>query len=43
MSLVTDLLILDEPFSGLDLVFREDLTRGVLELTGETRQTIFLS
>jgi len=37
------LLILDEPFSGLDPVVRDDLIRGVLELTGEARWTIFLS
>ena len=28
------LLILDEPFSGLDPVVRDDLVRGVLELAG---------
>ncbi|RPI28684.1 MAG: ABC transporter ATP-binding protein [Acidobacteria bacterium] len=37
------LLILDEPFSGLDPVVRDDLIRGVLELAGYARWTIFLS
>jgi ABC-2 type transport system ATP-binding protein len=37
------LLVLDEPFSGLDPVVREDLTRGVLELTGDRQWTIFIS
>jgi ABC-2 type transport system ATP-binding protein len=35
------LLVLDEPFSGLDPVVREDLIEGVLESAGET--TIFVS
>jgi ABC-2 type transport system ATP-binding protein len=30
------LLVLDEPFSGLDPVIREDLVEGVLESAGET-------
>ncbi len=34
-------LVLDEPFSGLDPVIREDLIEGVLESAGET--TIFIS
>jgi ABC-2 type transport system ATP-binding protein len=29
------LLVLDEPFSGLDPVVRDDLVRGVLERAGE--------
>ena len=35
------LLVLDEPFSGLDPVVREDLIEGVLDSAGET--TIFIS
>jgi ABC-2 type transport system ATP-binding protein len=35
------LLVLDEPFSGLDLVMREDLIAGIIESAGET--TVFLS
>jgi len=35
------LLVLDEPFSGLDPLVREDLIEGILESAGET--TIFIS
>jgi len=35
------LLVLDEPFSGLDPLMRDDLTQGLLDRIGET--TIFLS
>jgi ABC-2 type transport system ATP-binding protein len=35
------LLVLDEPFSGLDPVVREDLIEGLVESAGET--TIFIS
>src|SRR4051812_11105327 len=35
------LLVMDEPFSGLDPVVREDLIEGLLESAGET--TIFIS
>jgi ABC-2 type transport system ATP-binding protein len=37
------LLILDEPFSGLDPVVRDDLVRGVLEIAGQEQWTVFLS
>ena len=37
------LLVLDEPFSGLDPVVRDDLVHGVLELAGEEQWTVFLS
>jgi ABC-2 type transport system ATP-binding protein len=37
------LLVLDEPFSGLDPVVRDDLVHGVLELAGRERWTVFLS
>jgi ABC-2 type transport system ATP-binding protein len=35
------LLVMDEPFSGIDAVVRDDLLTGLLELAGET--TIFIS
>lgn len=37
------LLVLDEPFSGLDPVVRDDLVRGVLELAGQERWSVFIS
>jgi len=37
------LLMLDEPFSGLDPVVRDDLVRGVLELAGQEQWTVFVS
>jgi ABC-2 type transport system ATP-binding protein len=37
------LLLLDEPFSGLDPVVREDLVRGVLTLAGQERWTVLIS
>jgi ABC-2 type transport system ATP-binding protein len=37
------LLILDEPFSGLDPVVRDDLVHGVLELAGQEQWTVFIS
>jgi ABC-2 type transport system ATP-binding protein len=37
------LLVLDEPFSGLDPVVRDDLVRGVLELAGEEHWTVLIS
>jgi len=37
------LLVLDEPFSGLDPVVRDDLVRGVLERAGDEQWTVFLS
>jgi ABC-2 type transport system ATP-binding protein len=36
-------LVLDEPFSGLDPVVRDDLVHGVLELAGQQQWTVFLS
>ena len=38
-----ELLILDEPFSGLDPVVRVELTEALLELPGERPWTVFLS
>ena len=37
------LLVLDEPFSGLDPVVREDLIDGVLERAGDGQWSVFLS
>lgn len=38
-----ELLVMDEPFSGLDPLVREDVSRGLLELTGEGEWSVFLS
>ena len=38
-----ELLILDEPFSGLDPLVRVELTEALLELPGERPWTVFLS
>jgi ABC-2 type transport system ATP-binding protein len=37
------LLVLDEPFTGLDPVVRDDLVRGVLELAGAEEWTVVIS
>ncbi len=37
------LLILDEPFAGLDALVREELIRSMLELTGRDRWTVLVS
>ncbi len=37
------LLVLDEPFAGLDPLIREEFTQGVLELTGQRQWTVFLA
>jgi ABC-type multidrug transport system ATPase subunit len=37
------LLVLDEPFGGLDPVVRDDLIRGVLELAGQERWSVLIS
>jgi ABC-2 type transport system ATP-binding protein len=37
------LLVLDEPFTGLDPVVRDDLVRGVLELAGGEQWTVVIS
>ena len=38
-----EVLILDEPFGGLDPVVREELIDGILELTGQEKWTVLLS
>jgi ABC-2 type transport system ATP-binding protein len=37
------LLIMDEPFAGLDALVRDELIQGVLELTQQERWTVFVS
>lgn len=37
------LLILDEPFSGLDVLVRDEFVRGVLELSEQENWTVFVS
>src|SRR5687767_15971650 len=37
------LLVLDEPFSGLDPVVRDDLVHGVLERAGEEQWSVLLA
>jgi ABC-2 type transport system ATP-binding protein len=37
------LLILDEPFAGLDPLIRDEFAGGVLELTGQEKWTVFLA
>lgn len=37
------LVVLDEPFSGLDPLVRDEFIRGLLRLTGEEGWTVFLS
>jgi ABC-2 type transport system ATP-binding protein len=37
------LVVLDEPFSGLDPLVRDELIRGMLELTGNEGWTVFVS
>ncbi len=37
------LLVLDEPFAGLDPLVREEFAQGVLELTGQQHWTVFLA
>jgi ABC-2 type transport system ATP-binding protein len=38
-----ELIVLDEPFSGLDPVVREDFSRGLLASISESEWTVFLS
>ena len=37
------LLIMDEPFAGLDALVRDELIHGVLELTAQQHWTVFIS
>lgn len=38
-----ELLVMDEPFAGLDALVREEFARGVLEIAGERPWTVFIS
>lgn len=38
-----DLIVLDEPFSGLDPLVRDELIRALLELSGDGSPTVFIS
>ncbi len=38
-----ELLVLDEPFTGLDPLVREEFLSGIVELTSQEKWTIFLS
>jgi len=38
-----DLVVLDEPFSGLDPLVRDELTRALLELSADWRCSVFVS
>ena len=38
-----ELIIMDEPFSGLDPLVRDDLIQGMLELSGQENWTAFIS
>jgi ABC-type multidrug transport system ATPase subunit len=37
------LLVLDEPFTGLDVLVRDEFVRGVLELSEQEKWTVFVS
>ncbi len=43
LSYRPSLLVLDEPFSGLDPLVRDEFIKGVLELIGQERWTVFIS
>jgi ABC-2 type transport system ATP-binding protein len=38
-----ELLLMDEPFSGLDPLVRDDLVQGMLELSEQEKWTVFIS
>jgi glycine betaine/proline transport system ATP-binding protein len=42
LTLDPDILLMDEPFSALDALIREDLRREILELQGRLQKTIVL-
>lgn len=43
LSYRPDLMILDEPFTGLDALVRDELIRGLLEVTDRKERTIFIA
>ncbi|MFQ3670468.1 MAG: ABC transporter ATP-binding protein, partial [Verrucomicrobiia bacterium] len=43
LSYRPSLLVLDEPFSGLDPLVRHEFIQGVLELIGQEKWTVFIS
>ena len=43
LSYRPELMILDEPFTGLDALVRDELIRGLLEVTGREERTIFIA
>ncbi len=43
LSYRPELMILDEPFTGLDALVRDELIRGLLEVTGRQERTIFIA
>jgi ABC-2 type transport system ATP-binding protein len=38
-----ELLVMDEPFAGLDALVREEFSQGILEVTGDRPWTVFVS
>lgn len=43
LSYRPELMILDEPFTGLDALVRDELIRGLLEVTDQKKRTIFIA
>ncbi len=43
LSYRPELMILDEPFTGLDALVRDELIRGLLEVTDQQERTIFIA
>ena len=43
LSYRPELMILDEPFTGLDALVRDELIRGLLEVTDQRERTIFIA
>ena len=43
LSYRPELMILDEPFTGLDALVRDELIRGLLEVTEQEKRTIFIA
>ena len=43
LSYRPELMVLDEPFTGLDALVRDELIRGLLEVTARKERTIFIA